>query len=129
MEQISVDVSKLASAKNEELISLATHFGIPHDPASLNRQAVMVAIKEKVAEGKATGKKVNVIFHNSPNTPSEVYVELNGHAFRYPKDVEVSVPEEILAVINDGVEWRTEYDADNRPTRRRYQTQTYSHVS
>lgn len=129
MELINIDVMKLASAKNEELTAMADHFAIPYDPAAVNRATIIAALKEKVAENKATIKNIKVSFHNTPNSPAEVFVQLNGNAFRYPKDVEVMVPAEILAIIDSAFEWKIETNGDGTRTRRKYQAQTYSVIN
>ena len=129
MELKSIDVSKLMSAKNEELTAMADHFEIAYDPAAVNRGAIIAALKEKVAANKATIKNIKVVFHNAPDSPAEVFVQLNGNAFRYPKDTEVVVPAEILALISEAFEWKTETNGDGVKVRRRYQSQTYSIVN
>lgn len=128
MELKSIEVSKLASTTNKELTALADEFGIKYNPESVNRAEVISALKEKVAQNVATTKNIKVVFHNAPNTPSEVFVQLNGKSFTFPKDMEVSVPAEILPLIDEAYEWRVEVDEYGHKTRRKYQAQTYTIV-
>lgn len=128
MELMSIDVSKLTSTTNKDLMAMADSFGIKYNAESLNRGEVIAALKEKVAMNVATNKNIKVVFHNTPNSPKEVVVVLNGRNFTYPKDVAVNVPEEVLAVIDDAFEWVVEQDEFNRRVKRKYQSQTYTVV-
>jgi len=129
MELKSIDVTKLAAAKNEELIALATEFKIEHDPAQFNRAAVIAALKDIVSNGLATTKNIKVVFHNVPNTPNTVYVELNGKSYNFPKDTPVLVPAEILALVDEAYEWRTEINENGQRYRRKFMAQTYNLVN
>ena len=129
MELTSIDVTKINSMKNEELTAYADEFKIEYNKDAINRGELIAALKGMVTGLHATQKNVKVVFHNVTGTNSEVYIELNGRAFRFPKDVPVMIPVELLNIVDESYEWRYEKQENGTTTRRKYMAQTYNIVN
>ena len=84
-----------------------------HDKEHGNLTEVIKEDEEgKIVEAVSTIKQkreglITVIFHNKDEQDAPyVYVGLNGKSYYIPKDVEVTIPKDLISVVNDAIETR-----------------------
>jgi hypothetical protein len=103
---------------------------IEYDATAFNRGEVVNSVREYLKNSGLYKKTKRVIFHNTAEKSGDaVVVGLNGKLYHYPRDVEVDVPEEVLAIVDESFEWRIATLENGQRIKRKFKPQTYSIVS